>query len=67
LIVATDVRALTPIMKEVLFNKEIIDVNQDPLGVAGDRVGTYACTIGSQYCQVMMSQQLLVGYDREPK
>ena len=32
LIVATDVRNMTDIMKEVLLNTEIIAVNQDKLG-----------------------------------
>ena len=32
LIVATDVRNMTDIMKEVLLNTEVIAVNQDKLG-----------------------------------
>lgn len=32
LIVATDVRNMTDIMKEVLLNAEVIAVNQDKLG-----------------------------------
>jgi len=38
LIVATDIRIMTPIMKEILFNSEVIAVNQDPLRKQGDRV-----------------------------
>jgi len=38
LIVATDIRNLTPIMKEVLFNTEVIAINQDELRKEGDRV-----------------------------
>jgi len=39
LIVATDVRELRN--KQVLLNKEVIAVNQDPLGIAGDRYANY--------------------------
>eukprot|EP00041_Stephanoeca_diplocostata_P022926 m.554714 g.554714 ORF g.554714 m.554714 type:complete len:464 (+) comp22178_c0_seq11:74-1465(+) len=38
LLVATDVRQITPFMREVLLNLELIAVNQDPLGVAGGLV-----------------------------
>jgi len=38
LIVATDVRIMTPIMKEVLYNTEVIAINQDKLKKQGDRV-----------------------------
>eukprot|EP01124_Arcella_intermedia_P024789 TRINITY_DN4263_c0_g1_i1.p1 TRINITY_DN4263_c0_g1~~TRINITY_DN4263_c0_g1_i1.p1 ORF type:complete len:398 (-),score=70.60 TRINITY_DN4263_c0_g1_i1:48-1241(-) len=38
LIVATDIRIMTPIMKEVLYNQEIIAINKDPLRKQGDRV-----------------------------
>ena len=46
LIFATDPRDLTPIMKEVLFNTELIAVNQDPdtrPGMGIVRVNTGAC------------------------
>merc|ERR1711972_824275 len=35
LILATDPRNLTESMKEILFNKDLIQLNQDPLGIAG--------------------------------
>jgi len=38
LIVATDIRIMTPIMKEVLYNTEIIAINQDTLRKQGDLV-----------------------------
>jgi len=38
LIVATDIRIMTPIIKEVLFNTEILAVNQDKLRKQGDQV-----------------------------
>ena len=46
LLFATDPRDLTPIMKEVLYNTELIAVNQDPVTRAGMgivRVSTFAC------------------------
>jgi alpha-galactosidase len=39
LLVVTDVRNMTDIMKEVLLNKELISVNQDSLGYGGKRIG----------------------------
>lgn len=38
LIVSTDVRNMTDCKRTILLNKEVIDVNQDPMGVQGDRV-----------------------------
>eukprot|EP01123_Difflugia_compressa_P006504 TRINITY_DN18759_c0_g1_i1.p1 TRINITY_DN18759_c0_g1~~TRINITY_DN18759_c0_g1_i1.p1 ORF type:complete len:245 (+),score=27.25 TRINITY_DN18759_c0_g1_i1:89-736(+) len=38
LIVATDIRIMTPIMKQILYNTEIIAINQDSLRKQGDRV-----------------------------
>ena len=35
---ATDVRALSPLQREVLLNKELLAVNQDPIDVAGGLV-----------------------------
>eukprot|EP00698_Gefionella_okellyi_P014906 TRINITY_DN415_c0_g1_i1.p1 TRINITY_DN415_c0_g1~~TRINITY_DN415_c0_g1_i1.p1 ORF type:complete len:409 (-),score=80.08 TRINITY_DN415_c0_g1_i1:32-1258(-) len=52
LLVATDVRKLTPIMQEVLFNKEIIAVSQDPLGNQGERVATSDPCSDKDACQV---------------
>jgi len=42
LIVATDVRVMSPIMREVLYNEEIIALNKDPLRKQGDRVAQYS-------------------------
>ena len=50
LIVATDIRNLTDIMKEVLFNKEMIAINQDPLGKGGNRIGYTYCP--NKACQI---------------
>eukprot|EP01114_Cavostelium_apophysatum_P019478 TRINITY_DN6295_c0_g1_i1.p1 TRINITY_DN6295_c0_g1~~TRINITY_DN6295_c0_g1_i1.p1 ORF type:complete len:417 (+),score=14.15 TRINITY_DN6295_c0_g1_i1:37-1287(+) len=48
LIVATDIRgtSFTPEKKEILMNTEIIAINQDPLGIAGDRIGSWPCNKG---------------------
>ena len=45
LIVATDVRAdhFTAAKRDILLNAEVIAVNQDPLGAAGNRVGFARC------------------------
>lgn len=49
LLVSTDIRAMTPIMKELLLNAEVIAVHQDQLGKAGDRVLSAA---GCAMCEV---------------
>lgn len=38
LLLSNDLRSLDTIYKELLTNKEIIAVNQDPLGIMGKRV-----------------------------
>merc|ERR1712187_1004880 len=38
MMVGTDIRLMTPIMKELLLNKEAIDINQDYKAVPGDAV-----------------------------
>jgi alpha-galactosidase len=43
LIVATDLRNMSAIQKEILFNKEMLAVHQDKLGHAGGRIGTWNC------------------------
>eukprot|EP01119_Soliformovum_irregulare_P010620 TRINITY_DN2622_c0_g1_i1.p1 TRINITY_DN2622_c0_g1~~TRINITY_DN2622_c0_g1_i1.p1 ORF type:complete len:412 (-),score=92.41 TRINITY_DN2622_c0_g1_i1:141-1376(-) len=54
LIVATDIRppAMTEKKKEILFNKEMIAVNQDPLGKAGGRVALFNCDAVNITCQI---------------
>lgn len=49
LLVSTDIRAMTPIMKDLLLNPEVIAVHQDALGKAGDRVAVAA---GCAKCEV---------------
>jgi len=44
LIVATDLRNMTAIMKEILLHKELLAIHQDTLGQAGQRVGTWNCS-----------------------
>ena len=39
LLVVTDVRNMTSIMKEVLLNKDLIKINQDTTGPGGKRIG----------------------------
>jgi len=57
LIVATDLRDLTPVMKTVLFNEEMYAIHQDSLAVAGDRYGFWPCQNTSDkewpyFCQI---------------
>ncbi len=52
---STDVRLMTPFMKQVLYNIEVIAVNQDPLAKAGDLVGSWNCPEGRKACQVINS------------
>eukprot|EP01116_Phalansterium_solitarium_P022797 TRINITY_DN7661_c2_g1_i1.p1 TRINITY_DN7661_c2_g1~~TRINITY_DN7661_c2_g1_i1.p1 ORF type:complete len:439 (+),score=160.98 TRINITY_DN7661_c2_g1_i1:1132-2448(+) len=47
LIVSTDIRNMTAIMQEVLLNKELIAVDQDPLGKAGDQLSSIRCGTGN--------------------
>ena len=49
LLVSTDLRNMTSIMKELLLNKQVLAVHQDLLGKAGDRVATDA---GCSMCEV---------------
>lgn len=44
LIMSNDLRNIRPEFKEILQNKEIIAVNQDPLGMQGRRL-TKVCVI----------------------
>lgn len=39
LYLSVDLRTIRPEFKEILLNKEIIDVNQDPLGIQGRILG----------------------------
>jgi len=43
MLVATDPRIMTPNKKMILYNTEIIAVNQDPNGLPGSKVGNYDC------------------------
>ncbi|XP_062518978.1 uncharacterized protein LOC134194089 isoform X2 [Corticium candelabrum] len=52
LLVSTDIRNMTSIMKEILLNKEILAVNQDKRRVAGGRVGFHDCSEGKEICQI---------------
>jgi hypothetical protein len=40
LIMSVDLRTIEPKFKDILLNKEIISINQDPLGVQGRLVST---------------------------
>lgn len=40
LLVSVDLKHIEPKMKEVLLNKEVIDIDQDPLGMQGRRMKT---------------------------
>jgi alpha-galactosidase len=52
LLVATDIRNMTDIMKQILLNKEIIEVNQDYPGKGGNRIAYSNCTEGPTLCQI---------------
>jgi alpha-galactosidase len=52
LIVATDVRNITAIMREVLFNTELLDIHWDPLVRAGGRVASANCAPNPSQCEV---------------
>ena len=40
----------------MLLNKDLIAVNQDPLGKGGNKIGTSNCTQGAKYCQIWAKQ-----------
>jgi len=52
LFVATEVRTMNEEKKAIVLNKEIIQVNQDPLSMAGDRITNQACSGSSGVCQI---------------
>eukprot|EP00054_Salpingoeca_dolichothecata_P037648 m.11586 g.11586 ORF g.11586 m.11586 type:complete len:414 (-) comp7758_c0_seq2:46-1287(-) len=52
IIVATELRNMTAIQKQVLFNTEMLDVHQDKLARAGQRVGFWNCTGKQDVCQL---------------
>jgi len=51
LIVATDLRNMSAIQKEILFNTEILDIHQDKLGRAGGRASYWNCP-QQRACQI---------------
>lgn len=52
MLISSDPRDLTPFMKSVILNKEIIAVNQDILGVGGGQVAEWDCAAPEGTCQV---------------
>jgi alpha-galactosidase len=52
LIAGNDLRAMTPEIKEILTNKEVIAVDQDPLGRQGSRVWSWKESAGSAQKEV---------------
>ena len=50
---ATDVRQLTPLKEQILFNTEVIAVNKDPLGRPGDYVYTDEASSGEVWSRDM--------------
>eukprot|EP01120_Amphizonella_sp_Union-15-10_P007669 TRINITY_DN2618_c0_g1_i1.p1 TRINITY_DN2618_c0_g1~~TRINITY_DN2618_c0_g1_i1.p1 ORF type:complete len:428 (-),score=90.71 TRINITY_DN2618_c0_g1_i1:96-1316(-) len=52
LIVATDVRNLTALQKEILLNTELIAVDQDRLAIGGGLIGTWACDGPKGVCEI---------------
>jgi hypothetical protein len=56
MLVATDIRQLTPFMKEVLLSKEMLAIHQDPAAKPGGRIGYAECFPGE--CRVSLGKQL---------
>lgn len=54
LLMSTDLATIRPEFKEILLNKDIIAINQDPMGKQGLRVwkqeGRRAVSVGSNHC-----------------
>jgi len=44
LIVATDIRNMSAIQKEILYNKDLLAVHQDKLARAGGRIANWSCS-----------------------
>jgi alpha-galactosidase len=56
LLVSTDLRNITPLQREILLNKELVAIDQDPLGISGDLIGSIDCektnTASPGACQI---------------
>ncbi|KAL5482255.1 hypothetical protein EMCRGX_G022559 [Ephydatia muelleri] len=52
LIVVTDIRNMTSAMSNILLNQEMIAVDQDKLGKAGDRIAIWPCVQDTVTCQI---------------
>ncbi|XP_011684091.1 alpha-N-acetylgalactosaminidase [Strongylocentrotus purpuratus] len=71
LMMSNDLRTLAPWAKEILQNKEVIAVNQDPLGIMGKRVFTTAAKIevwakplsGESFAAVVFSKRTDMPYN----
>eukprot|EP00051_Salpingoeca_urceolata_P029057 m.488829 g.488829 ORF g.488829 m.488829 type:complete len:429 (+) comp26109_c0_seq1:56-1342(+) len=50
--VATDIRQMTPVMKETLLNREIAEVHQDTRTPPGTHIGDWPCHGGLFACQM---------------
>ena len=56
LMIGTDIRLMTPIMQELLLNKEAIAINQDFEAVPGDAQA--ACkAVAPEICSVSLDEQ----------
>eukprot|EP00937_MAST-01D_sp_MAST-1D-sp2_P000224 g224.t1 len=61
LIVATDIRNMTAVMKQCLLNKEAIEINQDYKMPAGKLVGKWGCSGDDKNACAVMSRPLSDG------
>jgi len=52
LVVATDPRLMTPLKKQILYNTEILAVNQDPNGLPGKKIADYDCGTENITCSI---------------
>lgn len=52
LIVSTDIRNLTAVMKQCLLNKEAITINQDYRAPSGKLIGKWKCSGGADNCPI---------------
>ena len=59
MIVGTDIRAMTPIMEELMFNKEVLSINQDWTSPGGDVVHA-PCTAEKTYLRKLSDGRFAV-------
>lgn len=48
LLMSVDLRTIRPEFKEILINRDVIQINQDPMGVQGRRINSVSISYISQ-------------------